>query len=87
MAPHGVYPTQQPDRWLTLAVRNNTEWHALVRELDQPAASSDPRFAAAEARLRHTPSYHDPGFFPRSTSQEMLGAICTSANAREPRVC
>jgi crotonobetainyl-CoA:carnitine CoA-transferase CaiB-like acyl-CoA transferase len=53
MAPHGVYPTQQPDRWLTLAVRNDAEWQALARELDQPAVSVDPRFATAEARLRH----------------------------------
>jgi crotonobetainyl-CoA:carnitine CoA-transferase CaiB-like acyl-CoA transferase len=53
MAPHGVYPTQQPDRWLTLAVRNDDEWQALVRELDRPAAASDPRFATAQARLRH----------------------------------
>jgi crotonobetainyl-CoA:carnitine CoA-transferase CaiB-like acyl-CoA transferase len=53
MAPHGVYPTQQADRWLTLAVRNDAEWQALVRELDQPGAASDPRYATAEARLRH----------------------------------
>ena len=53
MAPHGVYPTQQPDRWLTLAVRSDAEWQVLVRELDQPAASSDPRFATAGARLRN----------------------------------
>jgi benzylsuccinate CoA-transferase BbsF subunit len=53
MAPHGVYPTRQPDRWLTLAVRNDAEWRALARELDQPAASSDPRYAVAAARLRH----------------------------------
>jgi len=53
MAPHGVYPTGQPDRWLTLAVRNDAEWQALVRELDRPAAAGDARFATAEARLRH----------------------------------
>ena len=53
MAPHGVYPTQEPDRWLTLAVRNDAEWQALARELDQPAASVDPRFATAEARLQN----------------------------------
>jgi crotonobetainyl-CoA:carnitine CoA-transferase CaiB-like acyl-CoA transferase len=53
MAPYGVYPTRQPDRWLTLAVRNDVEWQALARELDQPAASSDPRFATAAARLQH----------------------------------
>jgi crotonobetainyl-CoA:carnitine CoA-transferase CaiB-like acyl-CoA transferase len=53
MAPHGVYPTEQPDRWLTLAVRNDAEWQALVRELDQPVAAGDPRFATADGRLRH----------------------------------
>ncbi len=42
MAPHGVYPTREPDRWLTLAVRNDEEWHALVRELEQPAAVCRP---------------------------------------------
>jgi crotonobetainyl-CoA:carnitine CoA-transferase CaiB-like acyl-CoA transferase len=53
MAPHGIYPTQQTDRWLTLAVRSDAEWQALLRELDQSAASSDSRFATAEARVRH----------------------------------
>jgi crotonobetainyl-CoA:carnitine CoA-transferase CaiB-like acyl-CoA transferase len=53
MAPHGVYATQQPDRWLTLAVRNDSEWQALARELDRPAAASDVRFATAGARLKH----------------------------------
>jgi len=53
MAPHGVYPTQQSDRWLTLAVRSDAEWQVLVRELNQSAASSDPRFATADARLRY----------------------------------
>lgn len=52
-APHGVYPTAEPDRWLTLAVRNDAEWTTLVRELGQPEASSEARFATAEARLRH----------------------------------
>ncbi len=53
MAPHGVYPTREPDRWLTLAIRNDVEWQALARELDHPAAASDARFATAEARVRH----------------------------------
>lgn len=50
-APSGVYPTAQPDRWLTLAVRSDAEWATLARLLGGGAA--DPRFAAAEARLRH----------------------------------
>jgi crotonobetainyl-CoA:carnitine CoA-transferase CaiB-like acyl-CoA transferase len=53
MAPHGVYPTQQPDRWLTLAVRNDAEWQALVRELNPSGASNAARYANAKARLQH----------------------------------
>jgi crotonobetainyl-CoA:carnitine CoA-transferase CaiB-like acyl-CoA transferase len=49
-APHGVYPTQQLDRWLTLAVRNDAEWQGLLQVLGQ---SGESRFATAEERLRH----------------------------------
>jgi crotonobetainyl-CoA:carnitine CoA-transferase CaiB-like acyl-CoA transferase len=58
-APHGVYPTQEPDRWLTLAVRSDAEWQSLIRVLAQPEVSGqsgvlgDSRFATAEGRLRH----------------------------------
>jgi crotonobetainyl-CoA:carnitine CoA-transferase CaiB-like acyl-CoA transferase len=51
-APHGVYPTQQPDRWLTLAVRNDSEWQTLAGVLGHREAASDPRFATAAGRLR-----------------------------------
>jgi crotonobetainyl-CoA:carnitine CoA-transferase CaiB-like acyl-CoA transferase len=53
MAPHGVYATDQPDRWLTLAVRNDAEWRALACALDQPAAASDSRFVTTQGRLRY----------------------------------
>ena len=48
MAPHGVYPTAQPDRWLTLAVRNDTEWRALAQTLGQGDGSE--RYATAALR-------------------------------------
>jgi len=51
MAPYGVYATDKPDRWLTLAVRNDAEWQALVRVLGQGGA--DARFATAQGRLHH----------------------------------
>lgn len=49
MAPHGVYATRDPDRWLTLAVRNDAEWRALQRLL-APGAD-EPRFATQAGRL------------------------------------
>lgn len=54
MAPHGVYATAQPDRWLTLAVRTDAQWQALVRVLGGgEEAARDERFGSAEARCRH----------------------------------
>jgi crotonobetainyl-CoA:carnitine CoA-transferase CaiB-like acyl-CoA transferase len=49
MAPHGVYPTAQPDRWLTLAIRDDAQWRALARVLGQDG--NDARYATASARL------------------------------------
>jgi crotonobetainyl-CoA:carnitine CoA-transferase CaiB-like acyl-CoA transferase len=51
MAPHGIYATDRPDRWLTIAVRSDAEWQALAGEIGH--AAQDARFAAATARLRH----------------------------------
>lgn len=51
MAPHGVYRTGRPDRWLTLAVRSDAEWRALAGALGCDPA--DPRYATLSARLRH----------------------------------
>jgi crotonobetainyl-CoA:carnitine CoA-transferase CaiB-like acyl-CoA transferase len=52
-APHGIYATRQPDRWLTLSIRNDAEWQAFTAELAQPAAAREPRFATAMLRLQH----------------------------------
>lgn len=48
MAPHGVYATAQPDRWLTLAVRNDAEWAAFQRAL---GVNGDSRYATSVGRL------------------------------------
>lgn len=51
MTPHGVYPTNQPDRWLTIAVRNDTEWQCLLRVLGQREMHAG--FATAASRRLH----------------------------------
>jgi crotonobetainyl-CoA:carnitine CoA-transferase CaiB-like acyl-CoA transferase len=51
MAPHGVYPTGRPDRWLTLAVDSDAAWQALLGVLDRASAyAGDARFATEERR-------------------------------------
>ncbi len=51
MAPHGVYATAKPDRWLTLAVRNDAEWEALLQALGRSCKES--RFGTTRGRLQH----------------------------------
>ena len=51
MAPHGIYATAKPDRWLTLAVRNDVEWQTLLQLLKRPCRDS--RFATVQGRLQH----------------------------------
>lgn len=50
MAPHGVYATAQPDRWLTLAVRTDAEWQSLAHVVGQ--GGDDARFTTTMGRLR-----------------------------------
>jgi benzylsuccinate CoA-transferase BbsF subunit len=53
MAPHGVYPTRDHDRWLTLAVGTDAEWAALEALIAQTGRGADPRFATAAYRHAH----------------------------------
>lgn len=50
MAPHGIYATAVPDRWLSLAIRDDAQWRALSR---MAGWAADSRFATAQARLAH----------------------------------
>lgn len=52
MAPHGVYASAQPDRWLTVAVCDDAQWRALAHVLGEPALAEDPRYGTAEARVQ-----------------------------------
>ena len=50
-APHGVYPCRGEDRWLALAVRDDEQWAALVREMGEPSWSRDEALATRTGRL------------------------------------
>ena len=54
MAPHGVYATAEADRWLSIAVRNDREWSALLGVLGQESAADDERFATQRARRQNS---------------------------------
>jgi crotonobetainyl-CoA:carnitine CoA-transferase CaiB-like acyl-CoA transferase len=50
MAPHGVYPAQGEDRWVSIAVATDGDWQALAAIVDEPGLAGDPRFAKAADR-------------------------------------
>lgn len=57
MAPHGIYASNRPDRWITLAVRSQSDWLALQIALGR--ATTDPRFASVSARRQHREAVDD----------------------------
>lgn len=50
MAPHGNYPTDEDDRWIAIACRDDRDWAALARCSGEPW-TSEPRFATLPGRL------------------------------------
>src|SRR5438093_2769131 len=52
-APHGAYRCAGDDRWIALAVTNDAEWAALVREMGNPAWARHEKFATSVARVQN----------------------------------
>ena len=52
-APAGAYPCAGEDRWLTIAVTNESQWAALTAEMGAPHLAADPKFADAQSRLNN----------------------------------
>jgi crotonobetainyl-CoA:carnitine CoA-transferase CaiB-like acyl-CoA transferase len=53
MAPHGCYPCRGDDRWVVIAVANDTEWERFCHAVSQPSWAHDERFADSANRYRH----------------------------------
>ena len=50
-APHGCYPTNGEDQWITLVARSDAEWSALVAVLGDDAALCHPEYRTLRGRL------------------------------------
>jgi len=54
MAPHECYKAAGDDeKWVSIAVGSEAEWHALCQVLGQPALAGDPRFKTAARRKQN----------------------------------
>jgi crotonobetainyl-CoA:carnitine CoA-transferase CaiB-like acyl-CoA transferase len=50
MAPHAIYPTREPDRWVAIACRDDEDWSAFGRACGE-AWADDPGFGTVAGRL------------------------------------
>jgi crotonobetainyl-CoA:carnitine CoA-transferase CaiB-like acyl-CoA transferase len=50
MAPHGIYPSTEEDRWIAIACRHDDDWRALAGVIDEPW-STDERWSTLVGRL------------------------------------
>ncbi len=53
MAPHNTYQCKGDDKWIAIAVSDDSEWKALCEVAGHPEWARDARFASAAARLCH----------------------------------
>lgn len=58
-APHGVFPCAGDDRWISIAVFDDDEWHGLVAAMGDPEWSRNTEFADHAARVRHIGALHE----------------------------
>lgn len=52
-APHNAYPCMGDDRWITIDVGSDAQWHALCEVMGNPAWTEDARFADTLSRWHH----------------------------------
>jgi benzylsuccinate CoA-transferase BbsF subunit len=52
-APHGVYPSRGPERWVAISVLDEAMWDALCTVPGLEQLADDPRFATHAQRLAH----------------------------------
>ena len=58
VAPHGVYPCIGDDRWIAIAVFDDSEWKSLVGAIGGPTWANDPRYSSSELRGRNSRWLH-----------------------------
>ena len=56
MAPHGCYPCQGDDQWLTIACEDDAQFTALCTAMGRPELAADVRFADVVSRYRNQDS-------------------------------
>ena len=57
-APHGSFPTQGQDNWITISIGSEAEWQALVETMGRPEWATHEDFATPLSRRRNRDALH-----------------------------
>lgn len=57
-APHGVFRCAGDDRWISIAILTEAEWHGLLVAMGDPAWAHEPAFAGMSGRLANIDALH-----------------------------
>ncbi len=57
-APHGVFPCDGDDRWISIVAGNDAEWQQLVKAMDDPDWTMADEFATLDQRIAHIDDLH-----------------------------
>jgi crotonobetainyl-CoA:carnitine CoA-transferase CaiB-like acyl-CoA transferase len=58
-APHGVFPCDGEDRWISIAVAEESEWQGLVSAMGEPEWARAPGFSDAAQRAQNIDALHE----------------------------
>ncbi|MBW2421624.1 MAG: CoA transferase [Deltaproteobacteria bacterium] len=57
-APHGVFPCAGEDRWISLAVHDDSEWRGLLEAMEHPGWARSAGYANREGRVANIEALH-----------------------------
>ena len=58
-APHGVFPCAGDDRWISIAVADESEWQGLVAAMDDPEWTRTSEYSSLDERVRNIHALHE----------------------------
>lgn len=79
MSPHGCYPCDGHDAWVTIAVRSHDEWRSFCDVVGMPDLADDQRFSTLHARVANRSALDD--IISRWTAQRNRYAITEQMQA------
>jgi len=80
MSPHGCYPCNGDDKWITIAVSTDDQWQALCEALDRPEWLADDRFTGSMSRWTHRDALDS--LLPEVTARHDQRALMTDLQAK-----